>query len=440
MTEERKHSIDKLFHESLNGQQIEPSASVWASLSSNVPEGRGQSVYLYLVAAILIGAFSFIVNISLAPFNETPLTSDIETPTAPKQERVVDEDNTVAEETNVPSEPSQESPVSDATTDQTSVSAIASTTKPKDISVPLINDSNESPLADKQEARKETQLSEDPSFEHHRLDLLDYRIASLELDNYQQLQDDEARESPKPIFDLSIKDGYLRKADILFGAAFSPAVNIYPDGQNRNDYSLDFVAAYEKSRFILEGGIGGNYTTESAKYGVTYSSYDSVGYYVNVSSFSVDPQNPDSVRFETSMKNIYDSINHYIIKENTNKYAYLQIPVRIGYRVLEKDRFSVDLKLGILFSLQIYKDVPDIPYEGNDVDQIDVIRHYPDRLTTNWQYTASLGMNYHLSRKTRLILEPFYRQYLKSVYTSGSEYSARSPYAFGIRGGIYFHF
>jgi hypothetical protein len=266
-----------------------------------------------------------------------------------------------------------------------------------------------------------------------------YRPVVLGITNPGEIDPRRMREIPKPAFDFSIRDSYVKKADVLFGAGISPAVNFYPDGQNRNDFSFDLVAAYEKSRFILEGGIGANYTSESAEYRINYSSYDSVGYFFGVSSFSIDPSNPDSIILETNLKSIYDSIDHYIINESTNKYSYLQIPLKLGYRIIQKDRFSLDLKLGILFSVQIYKDVPEAPYGGSDVE-IEVIRQYPDRLSTTWQYTAGAAFNYQISRQLRFSLEPFYRQYLKSVYTPGSPYSARSPYSFGIRAGIYIHF
>ena len=410
MIKERKHNIDNLFHESLGGQTIEPSEGVWASLSTKIPSGKGSGILMFLLSAIAIGAFSLFLNTDI---NTRSQSSDI-------PENV---------ETNTTTEPFIALAGEEQAIDQTEEPS-APAKKPVVHSKPLANAAS---VNDRQD-------NKDASIERRRLDLLDYRIALIELDDPSNIYAGESRPAEDPIFDLTIKDGYVKKADILFGAGFSPAVNIYPDGQNRNDYSLELIAAYEKSRFIVEGGIGGNYATESVKYGIIYSSYDSIGYYINVNSYSFKPGNSDSVVFETSLKSVYDSIDHYRIEENTNKYAYLQIPLRIGYRIIEKNRFSLDLKVGILFSLQVYKDVPDVPYQGNDGDRIEVIRHYPDRLTTNWQYTAGVGINYHINRQLRFTLEPFYRQYLKSVYSTGSEYSARSPYAFGIRGGIYFHF
>lgn len=435
---ERKHSIDKLFHESLSGHKLEPSASVWTSLSGHIPSARGRKGLYYLAAAIIIGALSIftISELSTDHKPEEAVEKEISTPIIEPENSI---NQTQAESLpDQPDESTSELRTADNTTVRDQSYSSPSIAKP----APTSADQKEnSTITSVSSVSSENMEDKDASkIDYQTLDLLDYRIASIELNEDIDMQMEEVRQSGKPVFGLSTKDGYAKKADIIFGAAFSPAVNIYPDGQNRNDYSLEFVTAYEKSRFILETGIGGNYTTESAKYGISYTSYDSVGYFINVNSFNTVHDYPDSIRFETSMKNVYDSVDHYTIKENTNKYAYLQIPLRIGYRVFQKDRFSLDLKLGILFSIQVYKEVPEVPYEGNDVEPIEVVRYSPDRLKTNWQYTASIGMNYHLNKNFRLTLEPFYRQYIKSVYSPGSEYSARSPYAFGLRGGIYFHF
>ena len=435
---ERKHSIDKLFHESLSGHKLEPSASVWASLSGHIPAARGREGLLYLAAAIIIGAFSIFTISELTsdfiPSNtiENELTTPVTEP---------DQSMTQAEAESLPEQPEEDQ------SEQKSADNITATdpsyshsdvTKPDPVASSETENSTTTSISTVAGGSMKTQ--DQATIDYQKLDLLDYRIGRIELNEDIDMQMEEVRNCGKPIFGLSLTDGYAKKADIIFGAAFAPAVNIYPDGQNRNDYSLEFIAAYENSRFILESGVGGNYTTESAQYAISYTSYDSIGYFINVNSFSTVQGNPDSIQFETSMKNVYDSVDHYNIKENTNKYAYLQIPLRLGYRVLEKDRFSLDIKLGILFSLQVYKDIPDVPYEGNDIVQIEVVRFSPDRLKTNWQYTAGIGMNYQITKDFRLTLEPFYRQYIKSVYSPGSDYSARSPFAFGLRGGIYFHF
>lgn len=434
MKNERKHSVDKLFLESLGGQRIEPSPGFWDSLSAHVPLREGRSTLLYLVSAILIGAFTFFMHTTLLtgpeePGRENTLSEDRTgiTPQDTETENIQAIDNSIIKASQALQnlETTTLSSSQEVTTELTETSPAGTT--------PVIPITHENLGANRQNDESQG----------NRIFVLIPETESIngqvEANSTMGIRELPQRYYPDPIFDLNIKDSYAKKADVLLGAAFSPAVNIYPDAQNRNDYSLEFVATYEKSGFLVETGIGGNYTSESAEYQLSYTTYDSVGFYVGVTSFSVNPNYPDSVIFETRLKNLYDSIDRLTVMENTNKYAYLQVPLRIGYRVIQTPRFSIDLKAGLLFSLQIYKDIPGVPYRGNDVD-IEVVRQYPDRLTTTWQYTAGIGMNYHINNKMRFTLEPFYRQYIKSAYSPGSEFPARSPHAFGLRGGLYFHF
>lgn len=436
MKKERKNSIDKLFFESLAGHRVEPSVGIWESLTAYIPSAKGRGTFILLISVIVLGALALLMygilddgteqfvksdeaNIKVIPaVLEDPEDSDI----------LLSNDNSTEEEADKPAIPLSNTNSSLGYPGDQGVSS------PLEESKPISSDpENEAVI-------QQGDLDYGFTSTYCYLDHAELRSDVIKVNPMPEIKGSQLRETQEPIFNLNIKDSYVKKADVLYGAAFSPSVNIYPERQNRNDYSLEFVAAYEKSRFILESGLGVNYTSESAKYRINYSSYDSVGFYVGVTSFSIAPENPDSITFETSLKNLYDSIDHFRINENTNKFVYLQIPLRAGYRIFEGNRFALDIKAGILFSLLLYKDIPDIPYQGSDAEQIEVIRQYPDRLTTTWQYTAGIGMNYQINRQLRFTLEPFYRQYIKSVYTPASEFPARSPYSFGIRGGIYLHF
>ncbi len=401
---------------------------------SHPASGRG--TFLYLLSGVLIGAFVVFMHSTLQDDpgilaeSELIITKETLTPIETTKAQDIDANEENIQEERVP----EQTNTSQGTNSSLGYSPELSDSPPAtDESMLILAATEDVPELMATDA-------ENISFQYIVLSKARMIPAHIETDAGLTINDSQERESPGPIFDLNIKDSYAKKADVLFGAAFSPGVNIFPEGQNRNDYSFELIAAYEKSRFLVETGLGGNYTSESAKYQINYTSFDSVGYYVGVTSFNIDPINPDSIIFETNLKNLYDSIDHYTVRETTNKYAYLQIPLRIGYRVFQTPRFSIDLKAGILFSLQIYKDIPDVPYYGNDANEIEVIRQYPDRLTTSWQYTAGVGLNYQINNNVRFSLEPFYRQYIKSAYSPSSAFPAKSPYAFGIRFGLYFHF
>ncbi len=435
MKKERKNSIDKLFLESLAGHRIEPSVGIWESLTTHIPSAKGKGTFIFFISVIVIGAF---VLLMYGIFDERPeqfIKSEevhteaipivLEDPVSP--DILLSNNNSTEAAVNKPAIPLSNTNSSLGYPGDQGVPSLVEENKP------IFSDPENEPILRQGEFGYGLTST-------CYLDQAELRSCVIKVNSMPEIKESQLRETPEPIFNLNTKGDYVKKADVLYGAAFSPAVNFYPERQNRNDYSLEFVAAYEKSRFILESGLGVNYTSESAKYRINYSSYDSVGFYVGITSFNIAPENPDSVIFETSLKNLYDSIDHFRINENTNKFVYLQIPLRVGYRIFEGNRFALDIKAGILFSLQLYKDIPGVPYQGSDAEQIEVIRQYPDRLTTTWQYTAGIGMNYQINRQLRFTLEPFYRQYIKSVYSPASEFPARSPYSFGIRGGIYLHF
>ncbi len=431
MKKGRQHSIDKLFHDVLDGQRIEPSAGVWESLKAFIPSRGGSGALFFLLSFLALGTFSLLLigNIADRPDAMTSTGDQVSTVTAKSTEAAMpagqdaisgQEMNTEAEET---------TGVISAPGNMPSTNISASTVLSENI--------NEKKPA---MAGSDVSLSGQAGQPRYMLPHTAAFSGSIITHPLKSSPDLRVRKPGQPRFRLNLKDDYARKADIVFGAGFSPAVNIYPEGQNRNDYTFELVTAMEKSRFIVETGIAANYASESARYRINYTSYDSVGFYIGVTSFSIIPGDPDSLVYETSLKSIYDSIDRYRIAENTNKFVYLQFPLKIGYRIFEGRRFSVDLKTGVIFSLQLYRDIPGVPYYGNDDSNIEVLRQYPDRLKTNWQYMAAIGLNYHFTDRARISLEPFYRQYIRSVYSPDSPYPARSPYAFGLRGGIYFHF
>jgi hypothetical protein len=433
MKKGRHHSIDKLFHDSLDGQRIEPSAGVWESLKAYIPATGGSGALFYLLSFVAVGTFSALLigNVLNGPTGIASTGNSSEIPVTTLSTEAGHQPATEMqdpEKTNYPAE--------------FEVSESTEAGVPVDHEIPVRG--GNAAAGRSAVAAHGTSTNDIAGGENLRQYLslkttapcMGFIVSGTTVAASLQTE----RKTGHPAFRFNMKDDYARKADIVFGAGLSPAINIYPEGQNRNDYSLELLAAYEKSRFIVETGIGANYASEGARYRVNYSSYDSVGFYIGVTSFSILPGNPDSVIFETNLKNIYDSVDHYRITENTNKFVYLQIPLRIGYRIIEGRRFSLDVKAGVLFSLQVYREIPGVPYPGSDADRIEVVRQYPDRLSSNWQYTAGLGMNYHINDRVRFSLEPFYRQYIKSVYSPASLYPARSPYSFGIRGGIYFHF
>jgi hypothetical protein len=194
------------------------------------------------------------------------------------------------------------------------------------------------------------------------------------------------------------------------------------------------------SRFSIQAGLGLGYYKESGEYQVSYSSYDSVGFYYDVSSFSLHPENPDSVLYELDETSIYDTVDHIVISEIQNKYLYLRLPVKFGYNLFNTKRLSCHLRGGLVFSLLVWKDEPEVSIPAADITRIDIEQTYPGRLSTSWQLTAGISFIYKFNNRFGISFEPTYMQYIGKLYKPGFDYSDTRPYAIGLRTGIYVKF
>ncbi len=239
---------------------------------------------------------------------------------------------------------------------------------------------------------------------------------------------------------VSLKDDYAKRADIGFGVHFSPGVIYYSPNPNKNSYTLDITTNYKNSNFLAEAGIGFNRTLDIGSYRVDYQQYDSIGYYNDVTSFGFAEGNPDSIIFNYTKTTVFDSVPHYTITQRNNSYSYLTIPVSFGYRIINKGRFLSYIKAGVIYSLLIDKNEPTVDFTASDAGNVSIERQVPARVNSNWMLTTGISFGYRLSDKVVLSLEPYYWQYLNSVYSQKEGYSPNKPYVIGIRAGIDFNF
>ncbi len=243
--------------------------------------------------------------------------------------------------------------------------------------------------------------------------------------------------NPQPITNVN---DYYRKSEFLLGAHITPSVTYYPTGENKNSYAFELTADYQKSDFFVQSGVGAEYYSEKGNYSINFESFDSVGYYYDVTSFNIDPNNPDSIIFNLKSTDIYDSVKHIKIEETSNNYLYMQVPLNVGYKVWENNRFSIKIRGGLIFSWLVYKDEPVVTYHANDITIIDINNNYPGRRKFNWQWMAGVGLNVSLSKNLTFSVEPVYKQYINSIYTKGSGMDKKLPYSVGLRTGIYLNF
>ncbi|MFZ4521665.1 MAG: outer membrane beta-barrel protein [Bacteroidales bacterium] len=203
------------------------------------------------------------------------------------------------------------------------------------------------------------------------------------------------------------------------------------------DLWLNGGFTYHISRFSLSTGLGFGYVYDQGKYMVEYRSRDSVGYFNNVTSYTVGQNN--EIIYNTQTTNVYDSLQHVANSQTKNRYSYIQVPLLLGYRFYESKRVSLTLQAGPAISVLLgsRKPVPVIDYRNARI--ISVGNETPSRIQTNWQVWATLYFEMRLTRKISFYLEPSFKYFLKPVVTQ-ENVVFKAPMTAGLGIGIQFNF
>lgn len=251
----------------------------------------------------------------------------------------------------------------------------------------------------------------------------------------------ELREVPEnDFFDIRLRNDYLKPANLGFGIHFTPGVTFYDPNPSNTNYALDATANYTIQRISVQAGVGLQKAYDIGTYELQYDTYDSIGYYLEVTSFRFSAENQDSLIFNYRETTVYDSVDHIQLTEKRNTYTYIYFPVYFGYKFYEKGRITLGLKAGIQYAMLIHSNEPTVDVEVSDVDNIRVVRMVPERTTNNWIVSAGLQFTYRLNDRMVFTLEPLYGQYLNSVYRNTPGWKSNNPYTIGIRAGVDFNF
>jgi hypothetical protein len=241
-------------------------------------------------------------------------------------------------------------------------------------------------------------------------------------------------------FSPDYENGYVRKGEISAGLNFNPYIVFYDPNPYNKMLGGEAVIHYKIAAFSVMSGIGFSRMEDIGSYQVNYITNDSVGFYLRVVSFTVDPRNPGQITYVLEEEPIYDSVPHYIIEDKTNYYSYIDIPLAFGYTFLQKSRISLTVSAGIKFSVLVDKKEPTVDFWISDAELVDIERQVPARMNTNWRFTAGVDFGYLFTQKFSLHLEPVFEQYISPVYAEQPGYKPRKPYVMGVKAGIRYNF
>lgn len=236
------------------------------------------------------------------------------------------------------------------------------------------------------------------------------------------------------------RDDYAQRAELGMSLFLAPGVVFYDPNPGKNSFLAEATLNYYSGRWTIRAGAGAKRDLDEGVYNVRFKSYDSIGYYNDVTSFRFADNSSDSLIIEQEQITVFDSVQHISLTEINNAYTYLYFPVSVSYRFHDKGRISASLTTGLAYSLLVAKNEPTVEWSASDASLIYVDRIVPARVRNNWLWSAGINLGYQVNHRIKLNLEPTYYLFLNDVYLETPGWSGKRPYSISIRAGIDFHF
>ncbi|MBE0640261.1 MAG: outer membrane beta-barrel protein [Bacteroidales bacterium] len=250
---------------------------------------------------------------------------------------------------------------------------------------------------------------------------------------------------PKREFQTLVIKNQRRKTSHLTLALYAtPEITEYArmtSSSHEKSLATGLAVGYNTPTYIIQGGIEFSYIYDLGDYMVNMETYDSIGFYQHVNGFTIDPENPGNLIYDIQEVGVWDSVSHQSHQQTKNNYTYLQLPIMFGYKAMEHGNFSAYIKAGPNFSILLNKNEPGLEFyqPGATINTID--NYTLPRLTTSIQLLVSLGLQFQVSEKLGIMLEPVYRYYLGTVYEMNSNNEKlTNPYGIGLRTGVFYTF
>lgn len=235
---------------------------------------------------------------------------------------------------------------------------------------------------------------------------------------------------------IRFDDDYGKPINLLLGLHAAPEF-IFSEGDNKPSdpvWNFDLTAYYFKNDWFIQAGVGVGLARDNGTFNVYYAQYDSVGYYDAVQSFDIDLETGAPV-FHTHQEALWDTVEYRQNKTTNNSYTYLRLPVYIGLQMYEMNRLSIYVKGGGIYSVMLKSNEPELEYANDNATWIKITDETRKRLSSNFQLSAGVALQYHLSNSISLTAEPLYNYYFNPVYRKDQESNA---WSISFRTGIIF--
>jgi len=224
-----------------------------------------------------------------------------------------------------------------------------------------------------------------------------------------------------------------------YGVHIVPELIFTNDETNSKKGALNFdlTGIYTIKDVYFQIGAGIGLSNDEGKFNIDYAQYDSIGYYYEVTGFTINPETGMPI-YKTDVENVYDTVFYKQTETTDNYYTYLRIPAFVGLQVHENKGFSISLKAGGTYSLLINKKESEAQYTNNNATSIKITDETNSRIQSNFQLSIGMGFAYQIRNKLSISAEPTYNYYINQVYLNSL--TSKTPWSIGLRTGIIFKF
>ena len=444
MDNNKHREFDQIFRERLHDMEVAPPASVWEGIQASGANTSAakSSNWRWWAAASLLG---LLLSSAAYLYFDGETTEQV---TPPKQQTIQDhspEQNQSIQQETVDSPAEEASEIMETINEQAVIESIEKEL-PIEEQINQQESISEEALAQEIESEDIIKNNTAPEDQIIRAELVD------ELES-QKMEEGIATEETTADLNNDLVSVQPQKAGYDFfdddaieemtsghnefkrwelGIEFSPEWITIPDNDNNiRSYGLDLSARYHFSKWFVETGIGAAISKDDGIYGVDYQEMQFKGSYQDVYNVTFDTTGGTPIpTYYTKLVNVYDTIDRYTVTENKNTYAYINIPINIGYNTSLGEKFSFYAKTGVIGSFKIYENIPTPTVDGT------IVAYYPlYHQRTDWHLQAQLnvGINYHITEKFLFGVEPNARYYVKSLVETNN---GGNPYGFGVKIGF----
>ncbi len=244
------------------------------------------------------------------------------------------------------------------------------------------------------------------------------------------------------IFPASYNDRAIIPQYFSLGLEFMPEITFYKttSSYSKVNYWLGADLAYHLWKFYIRPGIRIGYMYDDGAYQLNYKRKDSIGFYYEVVSYSIDPHNPGVIIYNTVNHTVYDSLIHNGADQTRNRYQYIQIPLILGFDVIELKKFGFSVQAGPVVSFFMAE--KETPSQYTDLTGARLLtrkKSTPPGKNPNWQIWAGIHMDYRIDENFDFYLEPTYKYYFSPV-VGNEAVSVKAPWTLGLGIGFKYNF